>query len=143
MPITLSSVRDQLERQLFDTANLTWPADVLDEALRAALADLSTMAYGIPLTLQDLDGALLTTFEEHDLACLVAGGAAYSLRFRLTRKFEEAIPSTETPLDLAQWAKDAMDHFQSLLTLVRLRKFHQSLNQPYAGWTWEEGSDFS
>ncbi len=142
MSITLSSVRDQLERQLFDTANLTWPADVLDEALRAALADLST-SYGTPLTLQDLDGALLTTFEEHDLACLVAGGSAYCLRFRLTRKFEEAIPSTETPLDLAQWATDAMAHFQSLLTLVRLRKFQQNLDQPYAGWTWEEGSDFS
>ena len=142
MSINLTTVRDQVEMRLQDAANLIFSTDTIDEALRAALGELSD-AYGAAVTLKDLDGALETTFDDLDTHTLLVGAATYCLRFRLVGKYEEASPIREHPEDLARWATDLMEEFQALLTHVRLRRFHQAADHPYSQWEWEEGSNFS
>lgn len=142
MAHTLSSVRDQLESRLIDATNLIFSTTALDEAIRASLADLSN-THGSVLTLNGLDGAVATIFNDLDLNTLLVGAVAYVLRFRLVGKFEEASPIREHPEDLAQWATDFMNEFQSLLTQVKLRLFQNSSDHPYSQWEWEEGDGFS
>ena len=91
MTITLTSVRDQVETRLQETANLIFSTDTIDEALRGSLYELSS-SYGAAQTLSGLDGASSTTFEDQDLNTLILGAVAYALRFRLVGKFEEASP---------------------------------------------------
>ncbi len=142
MTITLTSARDQVEVRLQETANLIFSTDTIDEALRGSLAELSG-SYGAAQTLSGLDGASSTSFEEQDLNTLILGAVAYALRFRLVGKFEEASPIREHPEDLAKWATEFMNEFQSQLVLVRLRFFQESDDAPYSQWEWEEGDDFS
>jgi hypothetical protein len=142
MAITLASVRDQLENRLEDSTNLIFSTDVLDEAIRAALNDISN-AYGTLATLSGLDGAAATSLESLDLNALVVGGMAHACRSRLISKFEEASPVREHPEDLAKWAADFMQDFMSLITIIRLRKFQKSTDSPISEWDWEEGDDFT
>lgn len=142
MTATLSTARDQVEVRLQDITNLIWSTETIDEALRAALADLST-AYGTTLSLKDLDGAAATTYEGLDQNVFFVGAVAYALRFRLIKRFDQAYPSREDPDDLANGAISQMNIFQSLLTQVRLRRFSESTDSPYSLWEWDEGSDFS
>ncbi|MBW1932970.1 MAG: hypothetical protein JRI56_08150 [Deltaproteobacteria bacterium] len=142
MSATLATARDQVEMRLQDNANLIFSSDTIDEALRASLGELSN-AYGAAVTLKDLDGALLTTFDDLDLHTLLVGAVAYCTRFRLVGKFEEASPIREHPEDLARWATEFMEEFHGLLTHVRLRRFHQAVGSPYSQWDWEEGKAFS
>lgn len=142
MTATLSTARDQLETRLQDTTNLIWSTDTLDEALRAALGELSK-AYGTPVTLKDLDSALLTNYDDLDHHVLLEGAVAYALRFRLINKFDQGYPAKEDPEDIARAAAERMDHFQGLLTQVRLRKYAESTDAPYSPWAWDEGRDFS
>ena len=142
MSATLSTTRDQVETRLQDSTNLIFSTSTIDEALRASLNELSN-AYGLAQTLKDLDLAASTTFDDVDQNTLIVGAVAYALRFRLVGKFEEASPVRERPEDLARWATEFMEEFQSLLTHIRLRRFHESVDHPYSRWDWDEGADFS
>lgn len=142
MAHTLATVRDMLENRLVDSTNLFFATAVLDESIRAALNEVST-AYGTALTLNGLDGAAATTFEDIDLNALVVGAMAYACRFRLIDKYEEASPVREHPEDLAKWATDFMQDFLSLTTGIRLRIFQESSNTPHAAWDWDEGDNFT
>jgi hypothetical protein len=59
---TLTIFRDQVERNLMDTTNLIWSETILEEALRASLADISR-AYDTQLYVNGLDGAPATTLD--------------------------------------------------------------------------------
>lgn len=139
---TLASVRNQIETRLADEVNLRFSTEMLDEAIRAALAGLSA-ALGAVHTLGDLDGALETTLEGHDLPVLVAGGTAIALSFRLVAKSEEAAPTVNQSEALYRLANDAMNHYQSLLIQLRLRTFHESSDPPHSDWAWTEEEAFS
>ncbi len=141
MSVTLSSVKAQLEEYLSDKSNLVWSSTTLEEALRTSLAALSNV-YGEALTLSGLDGASSTTFDDVDTHVLVSGGAAFAVRFRVMGRFEEASPENLQPEEMAKWAVETMNKFQSDLTLVRMRRFQQSVDHPYSAWNWEEGTDF-
>ena len=142
MAITLTTVRDQLEIRLSDSSNLIWSTNLLDESIRAALADISKVFHTVQ-TLSGLDGALLTSLDELDLNCLLVGSLAYAFRFRLINRFEQASPEEENPQDLALLSTDFMNDFQSMLTQIRLRLFYHSTDSPHSAWEWEEGSNFS
>jgi len=142
MAHTLATVRDQLENRLEDATNLVFSTAVLDEALRAALNEISN-AYGEALSLDGLDAASETTFDDLDLNALVVGAMAYACRFRLMAKFEEASPVREHPEDLAVWATQFMHEFLALVSLIKLRIFQESTSNPYDDWEWDEGSGFS
>lgn len=141
MAHTLATVRDQLENRLEDSTNLIFSTSLLDEAIRAALNEIS-IAFGAAQTLSGLDSAAATTLEDLDLNALVVGAMAYACRFRLIGKFEEASPVREHPEDLAKWATDFMHDFMALVTGIRLREFQKSSSTPYDAWDWEEGTDF-
>jgi methyltransferase-like protein len=142
MAATLATVRDQLEYRLSDATNLIFSTNVLDEAIRAALNEVSN-AYGEAVTLNGLDAAAATTFDDIDLNTLIVGAMAYACRFRLIGKFEEASPVREHPDDLANWATEFMNHFLALTTQIRLRKFQEATTGPHSAWDWEEGDNFS
>ena len=142
MAYTLATVRDQLENRLVDATILIFSTTVLDEALRASLAEISN-SYGTALTLNGLDAATETTIEDVDIHSLLVGGMAYACRFRLAEKYEEASPEREHPEHLAAWATQFMHEFLSLATLIKLRKFQKSSTNPHTVWDWDEGDDFT
>ena len=142
MTATLSTARDQVKTRLQDITNLIWSTETIDEALRAALSALSS-AYGTAVDLKVLDSASSTTYEDLDHNALLVGAVAYSLRFRLIKRFDQAFPSREDSAVLAKGADSQLNHFQLLLTQVRLRRFLESTDMPYSQWEWDEGSDFT
>ena len=141
MAHTLSSIRDQVEINLLDTANLIWSTTVLDEAIRAALHDLSRI-YGEALTLTGLDAAASTTFADQDAYVLVRGAVAYALIFRAVGRYEEATPEPNFAPSFAINAQETMAEFRALLTQADLRLKQHSTDLPYSGWTWEENGGF-
>lgn len=142
MTTTLATIRDQIETRLADEVNLIFRTQMLDEAIRAALAGLSD-ALGAVHTLADLDGALETTLEACDFPVLVAGGAAFALSFRVVGKSEEASPAVDRSEGLYRLANDWMNRYQALLIQLRLRTFHESADQPHSAWEWTEERGFS
>lgn len=141
MSATLTSAKAQLETQLSEFSTLVWSSTALEEALRASLAEISR-AYGSAVTLNGLDGALITTLEEVDTHVLIIGGVAYATRFRVMGRFEEATPEDSQSEDMTRWATETMAKFQSALTQIRLRRFQESADPPYSPWDWDEGRDF-
>jgi hypothetical protein len=142
MSPTLSSARDKVATRLQDLTHLIWSTTAIDEALRAALADLGSV-HGSSLTLEGLDGAVLTTYDALDENTLMVGAVAYALRFRLVEKIDQAAPLRINNQVLIQHATLQMNLYQSLLTQVKLRRFAESTETPYASWEWDEGSSFS
>jgi hypothetical protein len=141
MVYTLASVRDQIEINLMDTTNLIWSTAVLDEAIRAALQDLSRV-YGLAVTLKDLDSAIETTFEDQDVYILIRGAVAYSLTFRSVGRYEEATPEPKLAPSFAINAQVTMAEFFALLTLINQRLKQESTNVPHAPWVWDERGNF-
>ncbi len=141
MAISLTTVRDQIETRLQDSTNLIYATTTIDEAIRAALMDLSA-AYGEVLKLDGLDLETETTFEDADLNVLIVGGVAYCLRFRLIGIYEEATPEQERPEALASWATAFMHEFMAMVRQVRIRRFQEADDAPYSQWEWEEGNTF-
>ena len=143
MAITLTTIRAQVETQLMDVANLTWSDDTINEAIRQTLADLSRI-YGELQTLDLLDGATETTFDDLDQQPLVLGAVAHALTFRVIGRFEEATPEPKLAAQLADFSQLLMEEFHAHLTQTQLRKFQESTSSPYpsSGWFWEEGKGF-
>lgn len=117
MAHTLTTIRDQVEINLMDTANLVWSTPILDEAIRAALMDISR-AYDDVLDLQGLDGALTTTLADLDAYVLVKGAAAHALVFRVVGRYEEATPEPGITPHLAKMAEFTMGQFRRYLARI-------------------------
>lgn len=141
MAYTLSSLRDQVETNLLDSTNLIWSTAVLDEAIRAALAELSRV-YGEALTLNGLDLAVATNFDDQDAYVLIRGAVAYALVFRAVGRFEEATPEPKLAPSFAQDAQTTMTEFRAMLTLTDLRLKQESSNDPQGTWAWTENGGF-
>jgi len=141
MPASLTSVKIQLETQLSELSSLVWSSTALEEAVRAALAEIAG-TYGSAVTLNGLDGAISTTLEDTDVHALVIGGVAHAARFRIFGRFEEATPENLNHDALIGWAEAAMAVFQSALIQIRLRRFQESIDPPYSPWDWDEGRAF-
>jgi hypothetical protein len=141
MPASLTSVKTQLETQLSELSSLIWSSTALEEAIRAALAEIAG-TYGSPITLSGLDGAISTTLEDADVHVLVTGSVAHAARIRIFGRFEEATPEDLNHDALICWAEAAMAVFQSALIQIRLRRFQESADHPYSPWDWDEGRAF-
>jgi hypothetical protein len=114
MAHTLASIRDQVEINLMDSTNLIWSTTILDEAIRASLADLSR-AYQDSLFLKDLDSAASTTVDDLDIYVLVKGAVAHALVFRVVGRYEEATPEPNITPALASLAEQRMKEFKAYL----------------------------
>ncbi len=141
MAHTLSTVRDQVETNLLDSTNLIWSTTILDEAIRAALVELSRI-YGEELTLEGLDAAIETTFADLDVYVLIRGAVAYALTFRVVGRYEEATPEPKLAPNFATQAEETFTEFRTMLTLTDLRLKQHSAESPFSGWLWEENEGF-
>lgn len=148
MAHVLASIRDQVEINLMDSSNLIWSTTILDEAIRAALADISRV-YGDVLTLKDLDSATATTVEDLDAYALVKGAAAHALVFRVIGRYEEATPEPNFTPKLASLAAARMAEFRVYLAQMNqvirqgvLEDKQESTDVPYTQWDWEEEDTF-
>ena len=110
----LTDFRLQIERNLMDTTNLIWSTAILEEALRASLADISR-AYDEQLFVQNLDTALTTTVNVLDYYLLVKGAVAHALIFRTVGRFEESTPEPSLTPHLATLAEQRMKEFKYYL----------------------------
>ncbi len=137
MPITLSEIHNQAKIHLSDSYSLIYTSEILDEAVRSALSDISR-ASGVVLTLSGLDEAAETTLPEQDEHALIAGAVAYALNFRASGRFEDAVPHKDLPPALADWAAEQMAHFQTLLAGIKARIHQNSADVPYSQWEWDE-----
>ncbi len=141
MSFSLSDLRDKVELHLLDAANLIWSTTLIDEAIRAALADLSHV-YGEELTLNGLDGALENNFDDLDAYVIVQGAVGYALTFRVVGRYEEATPEPALVPSVAAEAENAMVEFRAMLKLSDLRLKQTTSNDPHAPWAWTENGGF-
>jgi hypothetical protein len=141
MAATLASILSSAEQQLLDTTNLIFSDNLITEGIRSALTEISQV-HGATLTLSGLDGAAATSLPDLDAQVLVMGAVAYTIRFRVMSRFEEATPEFQQPEKIAQWATEAMDKFQAELYQVKMRLFQNSVDHPYSQWEWDEGDSF-
>jgi hypothetical protein len=137
MPTTLASIRDRVETHLSDSSNLTYGTDVLDEAIRSALAEIS-IVQGEALTLSGLDTAGATTLPALDDFALVIGAVAYALSFRMTGRAEDALPQAAEPDTLTAMYNRFRSHFDLLLNAIKRRLLQSSADHPYSEWDWDE-----
>ena len=137
MTATLSTLRDLVELHLSDVGNLIFSTEMLDEAIRSALSDLSEI-YGSALTLAGLDGAEETTLPEEDEHVLIVGAVAYALTFRASGRFEDAVPDQTLPDAMADWATAHMARFKTMLAGVKERTHQEADQVPYSEWEWDE-----
>ena len=133
MAIALVGIRDNVETALFDSTNLVWSTDVIDQAIRSALGIISHY-YGEELTLNGLDGAAASIIEDKDGAILTNGAIAYCLEYRITDRYEEATPDRENIYDLVKHKNEVMELFNNQLILIKKRKFELSTDSPNSEW---------
>ena len=141
MSITLSSVKASVTQHLSDSSGLIWSALLVEEAIHAALIDLSRV-YGTAQTLKDLDAATETTFDKQDLYVLIQGALAYALVFRVVRRFEESTPEPKLTPAFGLYAQEAMQEFRAQLTDTRHRLHQTSANPAWLIWPWPEKGGF-
>jgi hypothetical protein len=75
---------------------------------------------------------------QEDEHALIAGSVAYSLSFRASGRFEDAVPHQDLPISLADWAAEQMAHFQTLLSGIKARIHQNAEDVPYSQWEWDE-----
>ena len=137
MAYTLSDLRDKVELHLLDATNLIWSTSIIDEAIRAALADLSHV-YGQVLTLNGLDGALENNFDDLDAYVIIQGAVGYALTFRVVGRYEEATPEPALVPSVAAQAEKSMVEFRAMLKISDQRLKQTTSNDPHAPWAWTE-----
>ena len=116
---TLSGLRDRVETVLMDSSNLSWDTGTLDEAIRQALATINEAAgYSIPLTINGLDSATVTTLDDNLTALLVAGAAGYAGASRAVDRSEMANLNQLQPPALLEWSRTQLATFSARLAYV-------------------------
>lgn len=119
-PSDLEVLRSELSILLVDVANIGWDTDLLDQAIRIALADLGSVL-GTAQTIAGLDGAEETTVETIDLACLQIGAAAYAARARALDLSEKVSLGQGPQTTMVEYGRDMLAQFRILLGRITQR----------------------
>lgn len=154
----LEVLRSELSILLVDVANKGWDTDLLDQAIRIALADLGSVL-GTAQTIAGLDGAEETTVETNDLGCLQIGAAAYAARARALDLSEKVSLGQGPQTTMVEYGRDMLAQFRVLLGRItqrladaaaaaaaaaeqsRLSGMHYSSSAPYGRVGWDEEAD--
>jgi hypothetical protein len=145
MPADLTSLTARVAACLQDTTHLVYPLEAIAEALRQALAALST-ALGRKLTLAGLDGASTSTLPENLESLAVQGSAALVVSGRALRHAEQPALAPEglTPVALT-WAETVLGRFRASCEYLRAACLRGEVT-PWAenGWPLDQydGRDF-
>lgn len=133
----LSDLRSRIKTQYLDANNLVLDENTLDEGIRSALAEISTV-YGTALSIEGLDFALETTLDTLDLPCLLTGATAYGLNFLLNSRFKDFSTSLTADVNLMTAAHKMQARFHTMLNELRLDDLQRSNSAPHEQWIWTD-----
>ncbi len=131
---TLSDYRTLVLGMLGDPAGRRYSNDMLDLALRQALAEWGTYLPGT-WTVRDLDDAPETAVEDGDSMTLTKGAAAFAMEIRarsVTEVFGKRPEDTERLIEQADGLKK---QFETELAGLSFRKSLAEDPWPEKGWT--------
>lgn len=126
---TLDELRVRIRGYLMDITGLVWDDGVLDEAIRLALADLQRVT-PITLTIEGLDGALVTVLEMGMDGLLVRGGAVYAMESRSVDRWD-SYEIEPTVSDIGNLVERIKKQYLIDVEKIRKKQFQVSSGVPY------------
>lgn len=117
----LTTLLTRISTLLMDTSNRVWDLPTLTEGVRLALgeynlAGLSSPGF-VPVTLNGLDGANVTTLPVHHQTALVIGAAGYAAGARSVDR-AESFELDHEARDLAAWSAARLTEWRRMLRLI-------------------------
>lgn len=133
----LTDLCTRIKTQYLDPHNYVVEEDTLVEAVRSALGEISRV-YETPLTLEGLDGALVTTLPERNIPVLLTGASGYVLTILL--KYCLSHHTTDLLEDVALMKAEQLmnGRFKILLEELRMDDFQRLQACPHIGWEWRD-----
>jgi hypothetical protein len=120
---------------LHDTTQLNFSTELVDEAVRLALADYSRVS-GMAETISGLDNAAVTTVPADDEGIIVLGAAGYTACSKAADRKESFNLNQEIPQGLLKVGAGFMERFKALLNTVRTHNQWSAAETPWgAGFT--------
>lgn len=129
MDQSLEEIRERVKLFLMDVAGLIWDNTTLDEAIRQALRDLQEVT-PITLSLEGLDGALVTVLEMGMDGLLVRGAAVYALEMRMIDR-ADTFELNQTGLDMVNLVEKIKTQYLVDVQKIRTKQFQMSASVPY------------
>ena len=129
MDQSLEEIRERVKLFLMDVGGLVWDNTTLDEAIRQALRDMQEVT-PITLTLEGLDGALLTVLEMGMDGLIVRGAAVYALEMRMIDR-ADTFELNQTGLDMSNLVEKIKSQYLIDVQKIRTRQFQMSASVPY------------
>lgn len=126
---TLEELRVRIRAYLMDVAGLIWDDSVLDEAVRLAVADLQRIS-PITLTIEGLDGELVTVLEMDMDGMIVRGGAVYAMEARCIDR-ADSYEIEPTVSDIGNLVERIKKQYLIDIEKLRTRQFQVSSGVPY------------
>lgn len=129
MDPSLTEIRTRIKNYLMDVGGLVWPDSAIDESVRLALRDLQEVT-PITLTIEGLDGALVTILEMGMDSLVIRGAAVYALEMRSVDRMD-AFELNQTGIDAAHLIERLKKQYLIDIEKVRIKQFQVSSGVPY------------
>jgi hypothetical protein len=129
MDQSLEEIRERVKLFLMDVGGLIWDNPTLDESIRQAMRDLQVVT-PITLTLEGLDGALVTMLEMGMDGLIVRGAAVYALEMRMIDR-ADTFELNQTGLDMSNLVEKIKTQYLIDVQKIRTRQFQMSPSVPY------------
>jgi len=129
MTQSLTEIRTRIKNYLMDVGGLVWPDTAIDEGVRLALRDLQGVT-PITLSIEGLDGALVTVLEMGMDSLVVRGAAIYALEMRSVDRMD-AFELNQTGIDAAHLIESLKKQYLIEIEKVRIKQFQVSSGVPY------------
>ena len=133
----LTDIRTRLLNQYLDPNNLVLNTDSLDEAIRSAMEEIARV-HDTTLTLEGLDGALVTTLTTEDIAVLMTGAAANCMDYLLLGPLGHFTAIYGSKSDVIHWSFNYRLRFRDELEDLRLGGLQYTDDPPITRWPWVE-----
>jgi len=114
MATNLADLESRLAVSLMDTLHRMYPITVLDEGIRKALNEYSTL-HATAFSLQNLDGAGATTLPPLHEEIILIGAAGFAVQARAIAEADAFNQAARLPADLAGWSEKQITIFKAVL----------------------------
>ena len=125
----LVAIRERVKLFLMDIDGLIWEDRAIDEALRQSLNDLQLVT-PIQLSIEGLDGALVTVLEMGMEGLIVRGAACYALQFRIIDR-ADSYELGQSRLDVGELVEKMRTQYLIDVQHIRSKQFQMSASVPY------------
>lgn len=126
---TLEELRVRIRTYLMDVAGLVWDDGVLDESIRLVVGDLQRIS-PITLTIEGLDGALVTVLEMGMDGLIARGGAVYAMESREVDRWD-SYEIDQTVSDVGKLVEQVKKQYLIDVEELRRKQFQVSSGVPY------------